>query len=59
MTKRTPCVWDATALAAQLWCREDTELLVMDVKLATEFAERIKNFERELAAELKKRGSNG
>jgi hypothetical protein len=55
MSPTTPSVWDAMALAAQLWCREDTEMLTMDVNLANSFAQRIKQFECELAAELKER----
>lgn len=45
-------IWDAIALAAQLWCRDDTEQFVMDEKLANEFADRIRTFEHQLAVEL-------
>lgn len=49
---KTPRIWDPVALAAQLWCREDTGHIEMDCELAQEFATRIANFEEDLVLEL-------
>jgi hypothetical protein len=48
----TQPIWDTVALAAQLWCREDTQDFIMDTVVAMEFSRRIEMFEHQLTAEL-------